>query len=67
MKKLTLETRAKRAAERRRVVLATAAAAGFAAMTFLAPSAWAQPSGSGCPPGAAGEYVCGVLGYLHGK
>ncbi len=59
MQKSTLETRAKRAADRRRVVLGTAAAVGFAAMTVWTPSAWAQ-----CPPGAQGEYLCGVLGHL---
>jgi hypothetical protein len=56
MKKLTLETPAKRTADRRRVVLATAAAAGFAAMTVWAPSAWSQPAD--CPPG---EYLCDFL------
>ena len=59
MKKLTLETRAKKAAGGRRALLATAAAVGFAAMTVWTPSAWAS-----CPPGAQGEYLCGVLGHL---
>ena len=59
MKKLALDTRAKRAADRRRVVLATAAAAGFAAMTVWAPSAWAA-----CPAGQQGQYICSLLNFL---
>ena len=57
MKKLTFETRAKRAADRRRALLATAAAAAFTATTFWAPSAWSQPD----PCATQGEWFCWVL------
>ena len=59
MTKLTLETRANRAAGCRRVLLAMAATAGFAAMTVWAPSAWAA-----CPAGQQGQYICSLLNFL---